>query len=414
MPGLLSLFSDPEQMGLLGLSSGLLQAGGPSRLPVSLGSALGLGLQQGAQAAQATQQFNDTTKLKGLQSKSIELANAGAERRQKALDDFANALPPDQRGLFLANPAAYIKSLTEGYTLSPGQVRVQGGKEVARVAPNLDFRSVGDALVGLRPDTGEVATTPIKLGVSPDARARIDFDRFQFSNLSANQLANLATDRAKLGLQAADTYFNTGLKPIPGLLPGLPQIASSGGVQPTRLGVSPAPAAIPPSVDSATPKQRAQLAVQQPQATSALQSVTMNIDNALKNVDDLLKSPGLSNITGPVMGRTPNVTGDATNAQAYLDTLKSQIGVQTLQAMREASKTGGAVGNVTEKEWPILQNQLGALQQSQTTEQFVKNLKQVKETLARIKANATKAYESVYGTVPSQGPQSGWSIEPLP
>jgi hypothetical protein len=52
--------TDPDNAALLGLASGLLQAGAPSRLPVPLGAALGRGLQDainvelGRRLAQAT------------------------------------------------------------------------------------------------------------------------------------------------------------------------------------------------------------------------------------------------------------------------------------------------------------------------------------------------------------------------
>ena len=44
--------SDPDNAALLGMASGLLQAGAPSRLPVPLGVALGRSLQAGVQAGQ--------------------------------------------------------------------------------------------------------------------------------------------------------------------------------------------------------------------------------------------------------------------------------------------------------------------------------------------------------------------------
>lgn len=49
MPGFFDL-SDPDNAALLGMASGLLQAGAPSRLPVPPGVALGRGLQAGIQA----------------------------------------------------------------------------------------------------------------------------------------------------------------------------------------------------------------------------------------------------------------------------------------------------------------------------------------------------------------------------
>ena len=158
-------------------------------------------------------------------------------------------------------------------------------------------------------------------------------------------------------------------------------------------------------------KQQAKQEDVQPEATFSVKTAVGTIDNALKQVDNLLQSPGLSHITGTLAGRTPNVSDVANNAQANLDTLKAQIGVHVLNAMREASKTGGAVGSVTEKEWPIIQNQLGALQQTQTTDQFKKGLNDVKETLNRVRDSYVEQYESRYGTRKDIRPNTGWSIK---
>lgn len=47
--GVLSFFNDPSQATMLGLATGLLQAGGPSRIPVSLGQGLAAGVSQAQQ-----------------------------------------------------------------------------------------------------------------------------------------------------------------------------------------------------------------------------------------------------------------------------------------------------------------------------------------------------------------------------
>lgn len=55
--GLMQMYSNPQMAGLLGMSQGLLSAAGPSRLPVSMGQALGAGMgqmQQGIGNAFAT------------------------------------------------------------------------------------------------------------------------------------------------------------------------------------------------------------------------------------------------------------------------------------------------------------------------------------------------------------------------
>jgi hypothetical protein len=47
--GLMSMYADPRTAGMLGLAQGLLQASAPSRIPVGMGQALGMGMQGAAQ-----------------------------------------------------------------------------------------------------------------------------------------------------------------------------------------------------------------------------------------------------------------------------------------------------------------------------------------------------------------------------
>jgi len=113
MAGLLSLFQDPAQAGLLGVSTGLLQAGGPSRMPVSFGQALSGGLLQGQQMQQAAQKAQLETGLINAKTTAFTQENEQASRQQKALEDYASTLDPNKAVLFRANPAAFIKQQTE-------------------------------------------------------------------------------------------------------------------------------------------------------------------------------------------------------------------------------------------------------------------------------------------------------------
>jgi hypothetical protein len=85
MAGILDWFSNPANQGLLNLSAGLMQAGGPSRMPVSFGQALGQGFQQGAQGLQQAQQAQ-------MQQQMFGMKQAEAERQQTADADRAAAL----------------------------------------------------------------------------------------------------------------------------------------------------------------------------------------------------------------------------------------------------------------------------------------------------------------------------------
>jgi hypothetical protein len=62
--------------------------------------------------------------------------------------------------------------------------------------------------------------------------------------------------------------------------------------------------------------------------------------------------------------------------------------------MRDASKTGGAVGQVTEREWPRLENMLSNLDPRQGKPQFMKNLARVKEYTREVEGMLREAYEA--------------------
>lgn len=84
--------------------------------------------------------------------------------------------------------------------------------------------------------------------------------------------------------------------------------------------------------------------------------------------------------TGVVGAATSLVPGTpAHNLKQNLNTLKAIGGFRRLQAMRDASPTGGALGQVSERELELLQSAYTSLEQSQSKEQFETNLKQWKQ-----------------------------------
>lgn len=140
-------------------------------------------------------------------------------------------------------------------------------------------------------------------------------------------------------------------------------------------------------------------------ALTSLQSTESQLDRMEQAARGLLQHPGLDRITGYV-GMFPNMPGgDAADAQATLENLKSQVGFSVLQAMREASKTGGALGAVSDKENEMLQNNLAALQNSQSPEQFRENLQRIIEFVEGSKSRMRDAYGRQYGAVPGLGEQ---------
>jgi|GEM_PF-2180055 len=116
--------------------------------------------------------------------------------------------------------------------------------------------------------------------------------------------------------------------------------------------------------------------------------------NAISDAESLLEKGGL-----PVTGFWGNMLKDiagtgAADLKNSIVTIKSAIGFDKLQDMRDKSPTGGALGQVSERELAQLNASLGSLEQSQSAEQFRKNLIRVKDhyqkyykaTMAQVKA----------------------------
>jgi hypothetical protein len=125
----------------------------------------------------------------------------------------------------------------------------------------------------------------------------------------------------------------------------------------------------------------------------------------------------LKGITG-IPGAFPNLPGgDAANAQAKLNSLKSQVAANALQEMRAMSKTGGAVGQVTEKEWPRLESLVVALDNAQSYEAMQEALDNLAKAFEETKGRATASFNEKYneGLAPSMPstPSPGGSVAPF-
>lgn len=101
------------------------------------------------------------------------------------------------------------------------------------------------------------------------------------------------------------------------------------------------------------------------------------------NVDEILPQVNAGTV-GPVGLASSLVPGTpAFYLKAQLDTLKSNIAFGELTAMREASKTGGALGQVSDREGRLLESALGALNQGLTPEQFKIQLNKIRDSITR-------------------------------
>lgn len=170
---------------------------------------------------------------------------------------------------------------------------------------------------------------------------------------------------------------------------------------PAATGSQPVSAPASPGM---SPKDRAKLEAEKPKATAALENSMSNLDRLISEAKAIKSHPGLKAVSGMGDWKTLGIPGarfipgtDAANAHAKLETLKSQIAFSVLQAMRDASKTGGALGQVSERELDLLQNNLAALDTWQGDEQFKESLQQVIDYAEGVKKRLREAYDQTYG-----------------
>ena len=135
------------------------------------------------------------------------------------------------------------------------------------------------------------------------------------------------------------------------------------------------------------------------QARNAADAVIANSDKLVNAVDNILNHPGLEAISGASALFDPRTVlpgADANDARVLLNQLKDVVFVDSLNAIRAASKTGGAVGSVSDAEGARLENMLGALSRFQSDEQLVEQLQKIREEAENLKNRTNEAFSRRY------------------
>lgn len=103
---------------------------------------------------------------------------------------------------------------------------------------------------------------------------------------------------------------------------------------------------------------------------------------ALDMTTDLLSH--VNNMTAGAGSLLAHIPGtQATDFAAKLDSLKANIGFNELAQMRAESKTGGALGQISDKEEKLLSAVLGSLDPRQSPQALTQQLTQVRDSIMR-------------------------------
>lgn len=109
------------------------------------------------------------------------------------------------------------------------------------------------------------------------------------------------------------------------------------------------------------------------------------ITRNLNSIQDLMgQVSGWNTGMGSLLAAIPGTP--AVDFRADVNTLSANIAFGELTAMREASKTGGALGAVSEKELMLLESALGSLDRAQSPAQFKESLENIKASIERWQA----------------------------
>lgn len=129
----------------------------------------------------------------------------------------------------------------------------------------------------------------------------------------------------------------------------------------------------------------------------ALQGVDTKVESALGKIDYILSDENKSGFDANfggynayVAGRIP---GKATDVRKNIDSLKSDLKAAGLELMR----SGGSIGQITEREWPIIEGMIGALSPEMSEDEARLQFGKIKTYMNRIRTNAREAYDTEWG-----------------
>lgn len=280
--------------------------------------------QQGFNAARAPQMDAERNAL--LRTQMDQRANALAFEQ-------AQAQQQTQRGVDLeAKRAAYGELVG----------RYQSAQDDATRQQLYPLLTKAAAVVGERPP--EPYRAPVPFEQTDDYR-----------KLQMEQQGRERLERLRASLQPKEGVGGLG-KPPPGY-----RWSPEGNLQAIPGG----PADIKATADAEKTRKRAEM------ASSAADMVIGTIDSALSKVGR--PTAGTGSGLARKVGYEP-----AVDFASDLETIKANLGFDRLQAMREASPTGGALGAVAVQELIALQSTVASLDPAQSPAQIKRNLEKIK------------------------------------
>jgi hypothetical protein len=387
-------------------------AAAPNYRYTGIAPILGQALQSGFQGMQGTY----TSALENYQTQQKMLEAQRQQEQQRLRNEAITSLSPEEQALARIDPNSLGTLMAAKLKPTKAQARVLDSEEKAGLGLPIaaPYQMDAEGKISL---IQEPTSTQTKLSPNESIAARYMFkgndnpDTWtleQTNTWLAYINAPSVAEQARIADSAKNTQFATGGA---GLVPASrADILRGQGVPTTRQPSAPQPTTAQPTAAQPTapsesafsqvsPKQREQLILERPRAEQALGSVVGKTEDLNEVVTSLLANKeGLARSTG-ISSKVPSIPGSpAYQAQSDLVNIKTRLATRALQEMRDLSKTGGAVGQVTEREWPRLEQEFANLDAAQNMKAVESSLKKIQGILQRWRTSAEKSFVQTYGT----------------
>jgi hypothetical protein len=196
-----------------------------------------------------------------------------------------------------------------------------------------------------------------------------------------------------LTMKRAEKYYDTGTQ----------------FVAPNAVNPAEAPRSIPKDVageeaQKVIGREGGERQMGQPKAQAAMAAADAKSDVVLRTIAEArqMVGPMTAGFAGAPLSAIPGTA--ARDLSAKLDTLKANAGFAELQAMRDNSPTGGALGQVAVQELQMLQATITSIDQAQTPEQLSQALNAYERFIQESRVRRRQAYDAVYGGQTQQSP----------
>ncbi len=146
------------------------------------------------------------------------------------------------------------------------------------------------------------------------------------------------------------------------------------------------------------------LDLQRGKAANGVEAITSRMDDLINSAQSVLEDENLDRATGTIAGAIPSVRQGSVDFDAKLDSLRSEKGLSVIQALKDASATGGSgFSRITNFELQQMQNSIGSLKGRQSPAQLRENLLKLINFASQSKTRLFKGYETLYGAAGSPG-----------